>query len=149
MASVLHRVRFAHNAEAEFAALLDFYEVRWAYEPRTFVLAEGPDGCPTQAFTPDFYLPDFDRYIEITTLDQRLVTRKNRKVRLLRELVPGIDVQILYRRDYQELLVKYGLAAPEQAGDSRTRSRAAEASGLLAVGPLRSQAASASPISAA
>ena len=105
----------------------------WQYEPHTFVLATGTDGCPTLAFTPDFHLTDFDRYIEVTTLDQRLVTRKNRKVRLLREQHPGIDVQVVYRRDYLELLVKYGLATPEQQVDGPTTAhRAVEPAGLLA-----------------
>lgn len=141
-------VSFAHNAEAELASLLDFYGVAWAYEPHTFVLETGPDGCATLAFTPDFHLPEFDRYIEITTLDQRLVTRKNRKVRLLRERYPHIDVQVIYRRDYVELLVKYGLAPPEQAAHEPTvRAIATEELGLLGVPPERP--ARARPTSAA
>jgi len=78
------------------------------------VLAEGPDGCPTLAFTPDFLLPAFGCYLEVTTLEQRHVTRKNRKARLLRERHPDIDVRIIYQRDYHHLIVKYGLAPPEQ-----------------------------------
>lgn len=127
---------FAHNAEAEFASLLDFYGIAWEYEPRTFVLATGGDGCPTLAFTPDFHLPEFDRYVEVTTLDQRLVTKKNRKVRLLREQVPGIDVRIVYRRDYLELLIKYGLAQPEQAAVSPVRAVAVEPVGLIGILPV-------------
>lgn len=128
---------FAHNAEREFASLLDFYRVRWDYEPVTFVLAAGPDGCPTSAFTPDFHLPDFDRYIEVTTLSQPLVTAKNRKVRMLRQQVPGIDIQIVYRNDYLELLVKYGLDRPEQDTSGPKRCVAAsEDPGLLGAGPL-------------
>ncbi len=99
---------FAHPAERQFAAVLDFYGVAWEYEPRTFILAVGADGCPTLAFTPDFHLPDFDLYVELTTLDQRHVTRKNRKLRLLRERYPDIEVRILYRRDYQALAARFG-----------------------------------------
>ncbi len=109
-------VDFAHPAEREFARVLDFYGMAWAYEPRTFVLAEGPDGNPTEAFTPDFWLPDLDLYIELTTLKQRLVTKKNGKVRRLRERYPGTKVMILYRRDWKNLAVKYGLGGqPEDA----------------------------------
>jgi hypothetical protein len=68
-----------------------------------------------QAFSPDFYLPAYDLFIEITTLNQKLVTKKNRKVRRLRELHPEIKVKIFYQRDYQALLVKYGLEPPSQA----------------------------------
>jgi hypothetical protein len=110
-------VRFAHNSERQFAKLLDFYAINWEYEPRTFVLQRDNDGNPEQAFTPDFYLPAYDLYIEITTLNQKLVTKKNRKVRRLRELHPDINIKILYQRDYLNLLVKFGLEPPSQLVD--------------------------------
>ena len=133
------RVAFAHNSERQLARLLDFYRVRWQYEPHTFVLEAGPDGSPTWAFSPDFYLPDHDRYLEVTTLNQRLVTRKHRKLRRLRELHPEIDVSLLYQRDYLALLVKYGLEAPSQLesdGGGIVRHHATEPLGLLGLGTL-------------
>ena len=108
------RVEFAHNAERQLAKLLDFYGVRWEYEPQTFVLEWDERGNATRGFTPDFYLPAYDLFIEITTLSQTLVTKKNAKVRRLRELHPEIQVRILYQRDYVGLLEKYGLEEPEQ-----------------------------------
>lgn len=111
-------MRFAHNSERQFAKLLDFYNIAWDYEPRTFTLEWDRDGRPAQAFTPDFYLPAYDIYIEITTLNQRLVTKKNRKARRLREQYPDVQIRVLYQRDYLHLLVKYGLEAPSQLGDS-------------------------------
>ena len=108
------RTRFAHNSERQFAKLLDFYGIAWEYEPRTFTLDADRLGTATQAFTPDFYLPAHDLYIEITTLNQKLVTKKNRKVRRLRELEPDVKIKIFYQRDYLNLLVKYGLEAPSQ-----------------------------------
>jgi hypothetical protein len=102
-------VVFAHPSEENFAKVLDFYGVQWRYEPRTFVLSEDADGKPLEAFSPDFYLPELDLYIELTTLKQRLVTKKNRKVRELRERYPGVNVMILYRKDWQNLAVKYGM----------------------------------------
>ena len=78
--------RFAHESEEAFAALLDFYHVRWEYEPRTFTLRHADDGRVIEAFTPDFYLSDLGLYIELTTLKQGLVTEKHRKLRRLREL---------------------------------------------------------------
>jgi hypothetical protein len=110
------QVRFAHNSERQFARLLDFYGIEWHYEPRTFTLECDKAGKPVQAFTPDFYLPAYDLYIEITTLNQKLVTKKNRKVRRLRELHPEIKVKVLYQRDYLALLAKYGLEEPSQLG---------------------------------
>ncbi len=107
-------MRFAHNSERQFAKLLDFYAIKWDYEPRTFVLERDTDGNPAQAFTPDFYLPAYDLYIEITTLNQKLVTKKNRKARRLQEMYPDVSVKVLYQRDYLQLLVKYGLEPPSQ-----------------------------------
>ena len=113
----MEETRFAHHSELQLAKLLDFYGVAWEYEPRTFVLDFDRAGAPVQAFTPDFYLPAYDLYIEITTLNQKLVTRKNRKVRRLAELHPDVKVKVLYQRDYVSLLVKYGLEDASQLGD--------------------------------
>jgi hypothetical protein len=107
-------VRFAHNSERQFAKLLDFYGIEWDYEPRTFTLEVDADGNAAGGFTPDFYLPAQDLYIEITTLNQKLVTRKNRKARRLREQYPDVRIKVLYQRDYLHLLVKYGLELPSQ-----------------------------------
>ena len=112
------QVRFAHNSERQFARLLDFYGIEWQYEPTTFVLERDKAGNPVQAFAPDFYLPAYDLYIEITTLNQKLVTKKNRKVRRLRELHPEVNVKVLYQRDYLNLLVKFGLEEPSQLVDA-------------------------------
>ena len=100
---------FAHPSEREVAALFDSYGISWVYEPTTFVLGCDEAGNPTSAFTPDFYLPDFDTYIELTTLRQPLVTRKHRKIRMLKEQQPEITVKILYRKDLERLGAKYGL----------------------------------------
>jgi len=87
----------------------------WDYEPRTFVLERDAAGNPAQAFSPDFYLPAYDLFIEITTMNQKLVTKKNRKARRLKELYPETRIKVLYQRDYMNLLVKYGLEPPSQA----------------------------------
>ena len=108
------QVRFAHNSERQFARLLDFYGIEWRYEPTTFTLEHDKAGNPVQAFTPDFYLPAYDLYIEITTLNQKLVTKKNRKARRLQELYPEVKIRVFYQRDYLSLLMKYGLEPPSQ-----------------------------------
>ncbi len=100
-------VKFAHPSEIEFVHILDFYGMKWSYEPRSFPLRWEGDRI-VEMFTPDFYLPDLDLYIELTTLRQKLVTEKNRKLRQLRELYPGVNVKLLYKRDYHRLLAKYG-----------------------------------------
>ena len=111
-------MRFAHNSERQFAKLLDFFRIDWDYEPREFILERDRDGNPVQAFRPDFYLPAYDLFIEVTTLNQKLVTKKNRKVRRLQELHPDVNVKIFYQRDYLNLLVKYGLEEPSQLVDA-------------------------------
>jgi len=101
---------FAHPSEEMFANLLDFYRIAWEYEPRSFPVQYDEKGAVTEAFTPDFYLPEFDLYVELTTMKQSLVTRKNRKVRLLRELYPHLNIQVFYQKDFENLIFKYGLA---------------------------------------
>jgi hypoxanthine phosphoribosyltransferase len=102
-------IAFAHASERQFARLLDFYQIAWAYEPTSFDIAWDHDGRVVQRFTPDFYLSEFDMYIEITTLNQKLVTKKNRKVRRLRERYPEVRCKVFYQRDYLSLVSKYGL----------------------------------------
>ena len=100
--------RFANEAERECAKVLDFYGVPWEYEPHAFVLEE-EDGRIVEAFTPDFYLPEQDLFLEITVMNQRLVTRKNRKLRKLRERYPGVQVKLFYKRDIERLVQRYRL----------------------------------------
>ena len=104
--------RFAHDSEREFAAILDFYQIAWLYEPKTFPLEWDEQGHATESFSPDFYLPELDLYVELTTLKQSLVTKKNRKLRRLRELYPDINIKLFYGRDFRSLMVKYGLNRP-------------------------------------
>jgi hypothetical protein len=102
---------FAHASEAEFARILDFYEVAWQYEPKVFPILWDLDGNVLESFAPDFYLPELEVFIELTTLQQRLVRKKNRKVRRLRELYPGLRIKLFYARDFRALMLKYGRTA--------------------------------------
>ena len=95
----------------------------WDYEPTSFPIARDSDGEATQYFTPDFYLVDDDLYIEITTMSQKLVTKKNRKVRRLRELHPEIRCKVFYQRDYLNLVEKYGLEEPDHLEETVAPSR--------------------------
>ena len=101
--------QFVNEVELECAKILDYYGVPWQYEPRTFVLEEDEDGRILEAFTPDFYLPEQDLYLEITVMKQSLVTRKNRKLRKLRELHPDVKIKLFYKRDLERLAQRYGL----------------------------------------
>jgi hypoxanthine phosphoribosyltransferase len=101
--------RFANRIELECAKILDYYGIPWEYEPHSFVLERDDEGRVTSAFTPDFYLPEQDLYVEVTVMKQSLVTRKNRKLRQLRELYPDVKVKLFYRRDFERLAHRYQL----------------------------------------
>jgi cytidylate kinase len=105
----VERKPFGHPSEEVFANLLDFYRIAWDYEPRSFPLQWDKDGKVTEAFTPDFYLREFDLYVELTTMKQANVTKKNRKIRLLRAIYPHVNIQVFYQKDVQDLVMKYRL----------------------------------------
>ena len=100
---------FAHEIEAEFARILDYYGIEWEYEPRTFALEWDDEGNVTKAFSPDFYLPGQDRYIELTTMRPKLITKKNKKIRRMEELYPEIDVKLFKRSDLRQMMIKYDI----------------------------------------
>jgi hypoxanthine phosphoribosyltransferase len=101
--------RFASQAELECAKVLDYYGIPWLYEPTTFILEQTEDGRITEAFAPDFYLPDQDLYVELTVMKQSLVTRKNRKLRKLRERYPDVKIKLFYKRDLERLAQRFHL----------------------------------------
>lgn len=105
---VTEPVPFAHASEAELARILDYYGIAWSYEPYAFPILWNVDGAVVESFAPDFYLPDLDLYIELTTLKQSLVRKKNRKLRRLRELYPDVQIKLFYARDFRALMLKYG-----------------------------------------
>ena len=130
---------FAHGSEAEMARILDFYGVRWEYEPRTFPILWDLDGDVVESFSPDFHLPDLDLFLELTTLKQRLVRKKNRKLRRLRELYPDVRVKLFYARDFRAIMLKYGrLALVDSMSGTLGQvvpDRAAEPEGVMLAAP--------------
>lgn len=125
------KVKFAHPSEKVCAEILDYYGIDWEYEPTTFPISWDEEGNITESFTPDFYLPEFDLYIELTTMNQRLVTRKNRKIRKLKELYPHINIKTFYQKDFKKLLLKYGLQkkSKELIGKEAIKGKNEEKSG--------------------
>ncbi len=103
------RPPFSHPAEEVFARILDYYGIEWEYEPRTFPLEWDENNKVTEAFTPDFYLPQQDLYIELTTLRPKLSNKKNRRIRRMKELYPEINIKLFKRHEMRDLMVKYGL----------------------------------------
>lgn len=112
-------IQFAHPSEEEFARLFDYYGIRWEYEPHSFPIEWDENGRPIRYFTPDFYLPDYDLYVEVTTLKQKLITPKHRKIRKLRQLYPHLRIKLLNAKDFHQLMLKYNapLSPTEQESD--------------------------------
>jgi hypoxanthine phosphoribosyltransferase len=145
MARIKDDPRFAHPAELDFARILTFYRIRWVYEPTTFALTYTPEGRPREMFTPDFYLPDHQLYIELTTMRQQLVTRKNRKFRLMRELHPNVRIKLLYRRDFHRLIDAYRSGEHRAAGSVELNPLLSEEIVAARIQTMASEIAAATP----
>lgn len=104
-------VTFAHTSEASLAGLFDFYGIAWEYEPRSFPIQWNAAGVAVEFFTPDFYLPEFGLYLEVTTAHPKLKTRKNRKIRLLQHHHPDVRVKLFARRDVERVFSRLAQAA--------------------------------------
>lgn len=105
---------FGHESEKEFAKVLDMHHIKWEYEPSEFPLEWDPDGNVIMAFRPDFYLSEHDTYVELTTMKRKYTTEKNKKVRLLQELYPHINIKIVYKKDFEQLAEKFELKGSEE-----------------------------------
>jgi hypothetical protein len=119
----INSIEFQHPSEREFARLLDFYGIRWEYEPTSFALEVDDSGNVKVAFTPDFYLTDQNLYVELTTQSTRLNNLKNRKVRRLKELYPDVNIKLLNRRNLRHLAVKYNFPDPTEVNVSDVHPR--------------------------
>jgi hypothetical protein len=106
---------FIHPIEQAFARILDFYGVTWEYEPRTFPLAWDQEGNVIEAFKPDFYLPEQNLYVELTTLRPKLTLRKNRKLKKIKELYPDINIKLFKRRELRNMMLRFGMAAEAES----------------------------------
>ncbi len=100
---------FSHPIEEEFARILDYYGIEWEYEPHTFTLARDEEGNVTEAFSPDFYLVQEDIYVELTVARPKLITKKNNKIRRMKELYPDISIKLFKRSDLRDMMIKYGM----------------------------------------
>lgn len=98
---------FGHESEKEFAKILDMHHIEWEYEPTEFPLEWDAEGNVTMAFRPDFYLTEYDTYVELTTMKRKYTTEKNKKVRLLQETYPHIKIKIVYKKDFNKLAEKF------------------------------------------
>ncbi len=100
---------YAHPSEKEFARILDMHNIKWEFEPTEFPLEWDAEGNISMGFRPDFYLPEHDTYIELTTMKQKYVTEKNKKIRLLNKLYPEVNINIVYKKDFKSIIERFGV----------------------------------------
>ncbi|NLJ94878.1 MAG: cytidylate kinase-like family protein [Clostridiaceae bacterium] len=98
---------FKNESELEFVHLLNLYDIEWRYEPKSFPVEWDEQNQVTMAFSPDFYLPKFDLYLELTTMNQKYVSAKKKKLEKLKELYPDVNVKIIYKRDFLSLIQRF------------------------------------------
>ncbi|MFW6007335.1 MAG: cytidylate kinase family protein [Halanaerobiales bacterium] len=105
---------FVHPSEKELADILNMHNIKWEYEPTEFPLEWDAEGNITMGFRPDFYLPEYDTFIELTTMKRKYVTEKNKKKRLLEKKYPEVNIKIVYKKDFKSLIERFGV---EPEGD--------------------------------
>ena len=98
-------MKFAHPSEKLFSEHLDLFDIPWVYEPTSFPLKWG-NGSIKKMFTPDFYLPSLNTYIEITTMSQKLITKKSNKIKLAKKLYPNKRFKLINEKEFNDFLTK-------------------------------------------
>jgi hypoxanthine phosphoribosyltransferase len=104
------RPEFAHPSEERIRPYPGLLWDRMGIRASNFPPGVGREQTSIQeAFAPDFYLPQQDLYVELTTLRPQLSSNKNRKIRRMKELYPDINIKLFKRRELHSMMVKYGL----------------------------------------
>ena len=94
---ISNEIYFYSRWEANIARLFNYLGIRWQHQPKIFNLV-------SQNYTPDFYLPDDDIYIEVKNFLWKYSKIRDRK---FRKLYPDIKLTLLLKKDYLELEKKY------------------------------------------
>ena len=94
-ASLAAPIDFAYDFEQEFARNLDQLSVPWQYKPRTFAVEWDENGAFVDSFTPSFFLPARDLYVELVAPGCGLSGERVRKAWLLRYQHPEIRIEVL------------------------------------------------------
>ena len=102
---------WGHPSEEKFACILDYKRIKWKYEPHMIVLKE-KNGITVKGFRPDFYLPDKDLYIEISTAKNQ--GKKNRKMTMVADLYPHINIILLTNKRLERIFKRYDFLWPEE-----------------------------------
>jgi hypothetical protein len=90
-----YAVEFVHPWEEDFARVLDEHQIEWQYKPRTFAVEWDEEGNFVDSFTPDFFLPVSESYVQLIAPQDREAHQRARKVRLLRQQYPRIRIDLI------------------------------------------------------
>jgi len=90
-------IYFYSRWEANIARLFNYLGVKWLYQPKTFDLG-------SQNYTPDFYLPDRNAYVEVKNFLWKYSKIRDRK---FRKIYPDINLTLLLKKNYLKLENKY------------------------------------------
>ncbi len=81
--------------ELKYAEYLDKQGIKWLYEPKAFDLGN-------TTYTPDFYLPESDTYVEIKGFWRKISINKFLAFRLF---YPDIKINILIKKDLKQMRI--------------------------------------------
>jgi hypothetical protein len=90
-------IYFYSRWEANIVRLFNYLNIEWIYQPKIFDLV-------SQNYTPDFYLPEYDTYIEVKNFLWKYSKIRDEK---FRKLYPDINLILLLKKDYLKLENKY------------------------------------------
>lgn len=93
-----NKIWFRSSYEYLFAKWLNKNKIKWHYESKTFDLGN-------TTYTPDFYLPDTDTYIEIKGY---WLPKAKKKFKLFKHKFPNIIIQIIEKIKLQALKILKG-----------------------------------------
>ena len=97
---------YAHEYEEQFAEILETLNIEYEYEPKTFVIHSNGNGEIKKGFTPDFYLPELDLYVEVTSMHGNSCNKKNRKIVAIKEIYDA-DAILLKKPKINKIFWKF------------------------------------------
>ena len=96
----LDNIYFRSSWEANIARYYNFIGVKWEFEPKTFIFKDVTRG--SVSYTPDFYLPDQDKWIEVKGwMDGKSKTKLKRFEKQYPEEYKKL--QLITEKEYKEI----------------------------------------------
>ncbi|MCB9819038.1 hypothetical protein H6788_02550 [Candidatus Nomurabacteria bacterium] len=96
------KIYFFSRWEANYARVLNLTGIKWIHQPKRFRLK-------SQYYTPDFYLPESDKYIEIKNFLSDYSLKRDKE---FRELYPKLELELVLKEDYKKLEEEFANVIP-------------------------------------